>query len=140
MWGTPPLLPAGVGACCGITASLLLYVVSDTTSSRSNRIYVNCTFRHVRLQDICSVLLSGLGMPAANTCMLRAGAFLSHTRVSHLSFHISPACNCTQSSQSIHDGVTRFNLVYKSNPSEIASESMSRETGGFCQQMVASLT
>ncbi|CAM9244946.1 unnamed protein product [Scytosiphon promiscuus] len=44
------------------------------------------------------------------------------------------------SSQSIHDGVTRFNLVYKSSPSEIASESMSKETGGFCQQMVASLT
>ncbi|CAM9411174.1 unnamed protein product [Hapterophycus canaliculatus] len=43
-------------------------------------------------------------------------------------------------SQSIHDGVTRFNLVYKSNPSETASESMSKETGGFCQQMVASLT
>ncbi|CBJ29519.1 conserved unknown protein [Ectocarpus siliculosus] len=43
-------------------------------------------------------------------------------------------------SQSIHDGVTRLNLVYKANPSEVASESMSREMGGFCQQMVASLT
>eukprot|EP00903_Cladosiphon_okamuranus_P019922 g18309.t1 len=43
-------------------------------------------------------------------------------------------------SQSIHDGVTRLNLVYKANPSEAASESMSKEMGGFCQQMVASLT
>eukprot|EP00752_Nemacystus_decipiens_P010037 g8950.t1 len=43
-------------------------------------------------------------------------------------------------SQSIHDGVTRLNLVYKADPSEAASESMSKEIGGFCQQMVASLT
>lgn len=46
----------------------------------------------------------------------------------------------SQASQSIHDGVTRLNLVYKANPSEAASESMSKEMGGFCQQMVASLT
>lgn len=45
-----------------------------------------------------------------------------------------------QAGSSIHDGVTRFNLVYKSNPGEAASASMAKEMGGFCQQMVSSFT
>ena len=45
-----------------------------------------------------------------------------------------------QAASSIHDGVTRFTLVYKANPGEAASASMANEMGGFCQQMVSSLT